>query len=598
MSTQNSKHKRFWGTILLCNLFLSLTVVFFSPMEVVLLNRGEFYFPFSNVWGVQLLVALGAAGILTLLMLLLPPRAGQIAAAVSLGLGLAAYVQALFLNGKMVSLTGAAMKLTDADKTTNLIIWGCIVLAVLLCVIFLGRRRHKTVGLVMRGVACALIVMQTIGLVSLIFTEDSSDQKTETYLSVEGQFELSSGSNVIEFVLDTADGFFVRDMLSTYPELYDSLSGWVYYPNATSTHSRTYPSIPYMLTGEKCYYDLPVAEYVEQAFDRSGYLKGLNHAGTDVRIFTWNPELIASSSQEYIANSSGYRYNRFENLDLPKLIDNLMKIALYKSLPYQFKKQFRYNLVQINMSSFTRPDLFFKDFSYMDPGFYGDLTGSDPITVTDKYAKAFRFYHLFGTHPGADWDENLEGIEDDDEADVWDPHFRANALRGSYKMIEEYIRQMKALGIYDQSTIIVTADHGISDDDGTVENLVRSTPSCPVMMVKFAGSDLSQPLKISSAPVAHEDIFTTVEKTLSSDVTGTGSGRGLEEIAESEARDRYYYHTVFRSDGEGEIAMREYLIDGDAEDLANWHLTGKWWDILYSQNAISDEKLTDTLEQH
>ena len=591
-----NNQKRFWGTILLCNLFLSLTVFFFSPMEVVLSNRGEFYFPFGNIWGVQLLVALGAALVLSLLMMLLPPRVGQIAAAVSLGLGLAAYVQALFLNGKMVSMTGAAMKLTDAEKTTNLVIWGLIVLVVLLCVVIFGARRQKTVSLVMKGVACALIVMQTVGLVSLIFADHSSDQKTETYLSVDGEFELSSGNNVIEFVLDTADGFFVRDMLATYPELYDSLSGWVYYPNATSTHSRTYPSLTYMLSGEIGHYDVPVAEYVEQAFDRSGYLKGLNKVGTDVRIFTWNPELIASSSQEYVANSSGYRYNRFENLNLPKLVENLMRIALYKSLPYQFKKQFRYNLVQINMSSFTRQDLFFKEFNYMDPTFYLDLM-NDPLKATDKYSRAFRFYHLFGTHPGADWDENLETMTDEDNVDLWDPHFRAKALRGSYKMIEEYIRQMKELGIYDQATIIVTADHGISDDDGTVENLVRSTPSCPVLMVKYAGSDLSQPMRVSSAPVAHEDIFTTVEKAFSAATTGTGSGRGIEEIGETETRDRYYYHTVFRNDGEGEIALREYLINGNAEDLANWHLTGKWWDILYSQNAISDEKLSDTLEK-
>ena len=32
------------------------------------------------------------------------------------------------------------------------------------------------------------------------------------------------------------------------------------------------------------------------------------------------------------------------------------------------------------------------------------------------------------------------------------------------------------------------------------------------------------------------------------------------------------------------------LIDGDAEDLANWHLTGKWWDIVYSVNNISPEE--------
>ena len=34
------------------------------------------------------------------------------------------------------------------------------------------------------------------------------------------------------------------------------------------------------------------------------------------------------------------------------------------------------------------------------------------------------------------------------------------ALRGDFKIIKTYIEQLKELGIYDNTTIIVTADHG------------------------------------------------------------------------------------------------------------------------------------------
>ena len=589
------KNRRSFLTVLFCSLFFTMTVAFFSPMEVVLSNAGEFYFPFGNVWGFQMLVAFGAGIVLSLILFILPGRIGQIAAAVPLGLGLAAYIQAMFLNGAMVSLTGEKMKLTDGDKTINLIIWGLILLAVLLFVILLGSRKQSLTHLIIRGVSMALLAMQTFGLVGMAVTTPAQDEKPEQYLSVDGQFTMAKDKNVIEFVLDTADGTFVREMLRLFPDLYDSLGGWVYYPNATSSYSRTYPSVTYMLTGEDCRMDLPVSTYVNQAFDNSSFLKGLYKAGTDVRVFTGNPELVSANAQDYISNSSGYRYNQFENLNLPKLEENLMKIALYKSLPYQFKNQFQYNILKINISSFLRPELLSQDYSFMDPLFKDDFMIYDPMTVTDRYSKAFRFYHLFGTHPGADWNEHLESVPDVENV-IWDLEFRARALRGSFSMIEEYIARMKDLGIYDQATIIVTADHGISDSTGMEYTLDRQTVSCPVMMVKYANCDISQPMRTDESPVAHEDIFATVEKALGAPVTGTGSGKALDEYSENEPRDRYYYHSAFRTDLEGEVALREYLINGDAEQLDNWHITGRWWPILYSQNSISDENFEDLPE--
>ena len=44
------KHKRPAAAILLCNLFLALTMAFFSPVEVLIANAQEFYFPVGNVW--------------------------------------------------------------------------------------------------------------------------------------------------------------------------------------------------------------------------------------------------------------------------------------------------------------------------------------------------------------------------------------------------------------------------------------------------------------------------------------------------------------------------------------------------------------------
>ena len=115
--------KKPFVTIFLCNLFTALTVLFFAPLEVLLANAGEFFVPFGNVWWLQLLLALLAALLFSGILMLLPARAGLTVAGLSLAFGLASYLQVLFMNGHMVSLTGERFDITPAGIRNNLIIW-------------------------------------------------------------------------------------------------------------------------------------------------------------------------------------------------------------------------------------------------------------------------------------------------------------------------------------------------------------------------------------------------------------------------------------------------------------------------------------------
>ena len=569
-------------TVLLCNLFLTLTVAFFSPMEVIMANVKEFYFPFANIWWFQLLVSLAAALVLSGLMLLLPARGGMIAAGVSLALGIAAYIQALFLNGDMVVLTGEDMTVTPEGVIRNLVIWGMILLLVLLAVILFSGKRRAVTRTVMGAVAGALIVMQAAGFVSSALTKDLSPGKQENALTAQDQFVFGPDENVVIFVMDTADGSYAREMLERFPDLYDSLSGWTYYPNATSFYSRTYPSLPYLLTGVENRMDRPVAEILDDAYSRSSFLRGLSEAGVDCRVLTADQELVSEKAGPYLANSAAYQYSSFSNLNLPVLEENIMKIALFKSAPYQFKPAFSYEMPEINSTSFYAADDPYMYYPYMDDDFNYDL--EDAVEVSDRYRRAFRFYHTFGTHYGVRWNEDLEEISEEETMEDYPA-----ALRGCFRNVESMIDQMKALGIYDKSTIIVTADHGLSGHvhDGEPLDLPQAAPV--LMMVKLPDCDLSQPLRTDLAPVCHDDLFATVEQGLGVAVSGTGSGKTFADFHEGDPRDRYYEHTMVRHSNNGDIALREYVVQGDAEDLANWHPTGRWWDILYTTNPLSRE---------
>ena len=571
-------------TIFLCNLFTALTVLFFAPLEVLLANAGEFFVPFANVWWLQLLLALAAALLVSGILLLFPSRVGLTVAGLSLAFGLASYIQILFMNGHMVSLTGERFDITSAGIRNNLIIWIVILLLVTLLVFFFSKKNRKPTELVLRAVAAALTVMQLAGFVTSVLTTDlnPSVRKQEHVLTTAGQFELSKNQNTIVFILDTADAVYAEEMLQRWPELNDTLSGWVWYPNTTSRYNRTYPSLPYLFTAQECHMDKPVPTYVDEAWTKGmGFVKGLADAGTDVRIVTPDPELISDLADPYIANAVPYNYSDFGNLYLPRLEKVLLRVALYKCMPYQFKFPFRYDMDYANTAAFkifNDPSLHFND---KDNAFAADLRGA--LTVTDSYDKAFRFYHLYGPHIGADWDENLAPRPADAEEDY------PAVLRGSFRNIEDYIQQLKDLGLYDSATIIVTADHGTNFGIPEGQPLERTTTACPLLMVKYPGADLSQPLKIDRAPLSQDEFIATVEQSLGVSPSGLGSGKTFKDFTEGEARERYYDFIAYHDRMAGEIAVREYLIDGDAGDIKNYHLTGRWWDVLYSVQPISDE---------
>ena len=135
--------------------------------------------------------------------------------------------------------------------------------------------------------------------------------------------------------------------------------------------------------------------------------------------------------------------------------------------------------------------------------------------------------------------------------------------RGSLRIVYEYLEQMKELGIYDDATIIITADHGqgyILDSDKTSGKPDRT--SRPIFIVKKP-NEQGEAMRISNAPVSQAELIPTILGAVGAD--GSDYGRTFEDISENEERERMYvdvysYFTV------------QYTIHGDAADLDNWDI--------------------------
>ena len=101
----------------------------------------------------------------------------------------------------------------------------------------------------------------------------------------------------------------------------------------------------------------------------------------------------------------------------------------------------------------------------------------------------FRFYHITGAHTPYKMNENIQVVP------VGQSSEEQQAV-GVLKIVAEYLSRLKALGVYDRTTVIVTADHGYKQHS--------SVEQSPLFMVKLSGS--SHPFDTSDLPLSFADL--------------------------------------------------------------------------------------------
>ncbi len=554
--------KKFTASLIF-SAFAFFTVFFFAPAEVYLGNTLDFQVSINSVIKVLPVFAAAATLIFSFVISFLPVKVLKIVNLSIFGITLCFYIQALFLNGSLAQLNGEKTVISKTTYISNIAIWIAILAVVFVCwLIFKKLKKEKAYITATKLVAVALVIMQLTGFISLFLKYDNSISQLKTqYLSSEGRFELSKQKNVVCFILDCADNETVNLALKEDPDMFAGLDGFTYYPDHIFIHGRTFPAMTYLLTKEKYYYDKPYQEYFNSACENSEFLASLDSLCSDVRVYT-EASYLGLTAMETVDNLSSNYSNDLSDIKLIGFIKHSLKISAFREMPYLFKDYFAYKTEEVNKDSLVARD----DVAPVndDLEFYNTIN-EQKLSLNESYSSAFRFYHMFGPHPGATIDENAEYVA---EATL------SQAMRGDMKIVKTYIKQLKELGIYDNTTIIITADHGYFSGN------VKIPQNC-LLLVKEANADTSQPLKISQAQVSQEDYFATVIKSFGGDYSKFG--KAYDDISETENRTRYHYNTEINSDVE-ETLLKEYAITGDGRDLNNYKATGKEWEVKFSRN--------------
>ncbi len=426
----------------------------FAPTEIFFTNFREFDVVFKEFgWkflGLGTLTALAIA----IVLFLLPNLIQKIVLGILWIFSICGYIQTLFLNRNM-DLIGATTFGYEPSRevvTKNFIIWGIIAIVALIILIISKKNWRKVLCLT----SFIIIAMQAVAYISLFPSADKEAfayKEGELTLDASERYTVSSEGNIIVFILDTcSNAAYDEWMLADYPEAENILKDFTYYKNADCCNFGTFPTVCHLITGNPFDPSLGVVDYFKQSWtnDRTQtFYKQLHEDGYKVKVYTPEPWLFVGNmpltvTNGAIDNVTEGNYQR--NIDYKLLDRTLLQMACYRFLPDYFKPKF--DVPNSQYAGIANRDGNIMDWENCD--FYASLV-EQGLTATDE-SKYLIFQHLNGIHELTN-DENCERCLPEDTG-------ISETMLGIWKMLDTYLTDLKECGAYDNSTIIICADHG------------------------------------------------------------------------------------------------------------------------------------------
>ena len=472
----------------------------FGILEPYFANLNEWHF---DLW--DLLPPMAAAVIISVGIMLLcaykikKARDLDLLAGVLTMISVAAYIQNSFINSQSF-LTGFSYSVTVPELLVNDLFWAACILVPFLIV----PRKEK---ILIKGsffISIGLLFIQISPLPYMLIDgipKIKDEYRIEYDLDGSSQFEISTEGNVMVFFMDAFYSGYFNDYLEENPEYYDILSDFICFNNIATETNTTATSMPCVLTATDSDYSLGFIESNARCWNSenaSFFYESLQNNNYSVRLYT-DSDQYCGCAENMIGKIDNVVMRTTVEYDVKRIPTylSMVQLSLYRYLPDTLKNLFMVSdSMHINRYSYDRYHTDESDWraitesahqrgiEFYNCDYYKKMIkGFTPIS--DK--KLCVFQHLMGMHVPYCSETSISATFPE-------------AMDGCMEILMEYIRQLKELGVYDKSTIIFTADHGINELD----------KCSPVMLIKPAGRT-SDRMVINSAPgVLQKDLLPTV----------------------------------------------------------------------------------------
>lgn len=477
-------------------IFLIFTFAIYMPSSLFISNIDDFALDYIKIVPLIALVSVAVLVIVYIIGLIIPLKRlfySYVLLVFSLALGF--YIQGNFLNPAFNSLNGKEIAWSEYKINGIISIIAWILVFVVPQVVY--AIKENIMSLIVKWGSLFVTAMQLVSLVVLLLTTHKV-VSNDFAVTKNGEFELSSKNNTIMFVVDTLDASWFEDMLLPNEEYKKSLKDFTYFDDAVAGGAPTVLGIPTILTGK---IDMDASrdtsEYYKDAYESSSLFADMQKSNCNVKLFTefYYLDYCDKNSVDNLKMEQKYVISSRRGF-----MECLYKFVSFYAMPQFLKQNFwlysgefnQYITLEDNTSNLYKLD---------DAQFYQDFKEKGITTQNDK--DTFVMYHLNGAHSPYVMDENAQAVPSDSIG-------VDSQIRGIFKIIKEYMDELKAKGIYDSSTIIITADHGGID-----------LYSNPAILVKERNANHDE-MVVSDSKIT----FTNVNNTIASSTLKDSSAYG------------------------------------------------------------------------
>ena len=421
-----------------------------------------------------------------LLRVFLGDRASDIILLGIFGLILSSYVQTLFLNGNMVAEAGAApmYDVLSSANILNIILWATIAIgpiAAWVCLRVLKKELKFDKVLIFSSVIIS--GMQIVGLGATAATTDlptGIETVPQRYVSFDYALHLNEDKNIVVFILDRLDVRFMNTAFAENPRIAEILDGFTHFENNTSEFFDTLPSMISMLTQHYYSAGQTIGDFRAEAWAQHNVIDTLREHGFTTHLYLDHWSTVNDLSD--IENRTDNIRESYEGVEVSIHTRNLITIATRMSFgrvsPYLLKNVF---LSPISLEFGNHLFAFSHDMPDAQPlmaAMFHDERLLEYIQQNEFTLNAqnpvFTLLHLNGAHAGGGAYGNIP------------------SLLQNFEIVEHFLDNMRVLGVYDSSTILILGDHGrhwdISIDFDLENGIGWITPVTTSLFIKPAYS--------------------------------------------------------------------------------------------------------------
>lgn len=540
-------HKLSPGIILI--FVISFMFFIYEPLLMYSTNINDFWFDFSTLFSSNIVIFLCFFMFLMLIYIgiffidkayIKNNKLLNILTVILFGLFIMFYIQGNYLISDLPKLDGSAIlwNMYSTQNFISIILFAIISISlVILCYKF---KIEKVVNTT-KYISLTIFAMLFISLFTTVLTtENVFDSKKSISITNRNFENYSSDENFIIFVTDVTDSLIFHEVLENSDKYSDIFNDFTYYPDTVAGYTFTSESIPFIFSSKWYKNETSFKDYSTKSFNESKLLNTLKNNDFDLNIYgkgiIWDDNKAKNISNFDILN------NKINN---NKLFIEETKYIMFKYLPFPFK---RYSDIE-TMDYYSVNEKEDEDnlYSFYDCTFYARLKEMKFKKIKDKQ---FKFIHIEGAHVPYNYDKDVNIITNGTYE---------QKVEATLTIVATYINKLKELGVYDNSNIIVMADHGYNYDD-------THGRQNPILYIK--GINEEHEMNESELPISYEDLSDAYLDL----IEGKQSNELFENVDKDRERRYMFYHYT------KEHHMIEYIQKGKAWDEDTLVESGKIYD--------------------